>query len=81
MKTTIDWLKTHLDTDAAPGAIVDRLVMLGHDVEGVENRAAGLVPFTVASVVSAECPGSARTTIRRRSRIRSPRPRKEFSHT
>jgi phenylalanyl-tRNA synthetase beta chain len=54
MKTTIDWLKTHLDTDAAPGAIVDRLVMLGHDVEGVENRAQALEPFTVASVVSAE---------------------------
>ena len=54
MKTTIDWLKTHLDTDAAPGAIVDRLVMLGHDVEGVENRAEALEPFTVAYVVSAE---------------------------
>ena len=42
MKTTIDWLKTHLDTDASPGAIVERLVMLGHDVEGVENRAEAL---------------------------------------
>jgi phenylalanyl-tRNA synthetase beta chain len=54
VKTTIDWLKTHLDTDASPGAIVERLVMLGHDVEGVENRAAALESFTVASVVSAE---------------------------
>ena len=54
MKTTIDWLKTHLDTDAPLGTIVDRLVMLGHDVEGVENRAAALEPFTVASVVSAD---------------------------
>src|SRR5215813_9157317 len=54
MKTTIDWLKTHLDTDAAPGTIADRLVMLGHDVEGVENRAEALEPFTVAYVVSAE---------------------------
>ena len=54
MKTTIDWLKTHLDTDAAPGTITDRLVMLGHDVEGVENRAEALEPFTVAYVVSAE---------------------------
>jgi len=54
MKTTIDWLKTHLETDATPGAIVDRLVMLGHDVEGVENRAEALEPFTVAYVVSAE---------------------------
>ena len=28
--------------------------MLGHDVEGVENRAAGLEPFVVAAVVQAE---------------------------
>ena len=34
MKTTLDWLKTHLDTEAPLDAIVDRLVMLGHDVEG-----------------------------------------------
>jgi phenylalanyl-tRNA synthetase beta chain len=54
VKTTIDWLKTHLDTSAAVGAIVERLVMLGHDVEGVENRAEALAPFTIASVVSAE---------------------------
>ena len=54
MKTTLAWLKTHLDTDAPPTAIVERLIMLGHDVEAVENRAAGLEPFTVASVVSAE---------------------------
>jgi phenylalanyl-tRNA synthetase beta chain len=54
MKTTIDWLKTHLDTDAPLDTIVDRLVMLGHDVEGVEDRAEALAPFTVAFVVSAE---------------------------
>lgn len=54
MKTTLAWLKEHLDTDAPLAEIVERLVMLGHDVEGVENRAASLEPFTVASVVSAE---------------------------
>ncbi len=54
MKTTIGWLKSHLDTDAPFGAIVPRLTMLGHEVEGVENRAAGLEPFTAALVVSAE---------------------------
>jgi phenylalanyl-tRNA synthetase beta chain len=54
MKTTIGWLKTHLETDAAPEAIANRLIMLGHDVEGVENRAENLEPFTVASVISAE---------------------------
>jgi phenylalanyl-tRNA synthetase beta chain len=54
MKTTLAWLKTHLETDASPEAIAERLVMLGHDVEGVENRAENLEPFTVASVISAE---------------------------
>ena len=54
MKTTLAWLKTHLDTEAPLDAIVERLVMLGHDVDGIENRAAGLEPFTVASVISAE---------------------------
>src|SRR6201994_4249066 len=54
MKTTLAWLKEHLETEVPVDAIVDRLIMLGQDVEGVENRAAGLEPFTVASVVSAE---------------------------
>ncbi len=54
MKTTLAWLKTHLDTEASLTDLVERLVMLGHDVESVENRAAALAPFTVAAVVSAE---------------------------
>jgi phenylalanyl-tRNA synthetase beta chain len=54
MKTTFAWLKTHLASESPLAAIVERLVMLGHDVEGVENRAAGLEPFTVAAVISAE---------------------------
>jgi phenylalanyl-tRNA synthetase beta chain len=54
MKITLTWLETHLETSAPLAAITDRLVMLGHDVEGVENRAAGLEPFMVASVISAE---------------------------
>lgn len=53
MKTTLSWLKTHLDTEAPLAALVERLVMLGHDVEGVEDRAKGLEPFVVAHVVSA----------------------------
>ena len=54
MKTTVSWLKTHLDTDAAVGEIVERLVMLGHDVDGVDDPAAALAGFKVARVVSAE---------------------------
>jgi phenylalanyl-tRNA synthetase beta chain len=45
MKTTLAWLKSHLDTEAPLPAIVERLVMLGHDVEGVEDRAQGLDPI------------------------------------
>jgi phenylalanyl-tRNA synthetase beta chain len=54
VKTTLSWLKTHLATDLAVEALVERLVMLGHDVESVEHRARGLEPFTIAQVVSAE---------------------------
>ncbi len=54
MKTTLSWLKTHLDTEAGIDEIVARLVMLGHDVDGVEDPAKGLSAFKVARVVSAE---------------------------
>ncbi|MGE5271270.1 MAG: phenylalanine--tRNA ligase subunit beta [Thiohalocapsa sp.] len=54
MKTTLSWLKTHLDTAASAAEIAERLVMLGHDVEAVEDRAAGLAGFVVARVVKAE---------------------------
>ena len=54
MKTTLSWLKTHLDTNAGVGEIVERLVMLGHDVDGVDDPAAALADFKVARVVSAE---------------------------
>jgi phenylalanyl-tRNA synthetase beta chain len=53
MKTTLSWLKTHLETDATVGEIVERLVMLGHDVDGVEDPAKALSGFKVARVVSA----------------------------
>jgi phenylalanyl-tRNA synthetase beta chain len=54
MKTTLSWLKTHLDTEAPIAAIAERLVMLGHDVESVADRARALDGFVVARVVSAE---------------------------
>ncbi|HEU0155246.1 MAG TPA: phenylalanine--tRNA ligase subunit beta, partial [Stellaceae bacterium] len=53
MKTTLGWLKTHLDTEASLDEIVERLIMLGHDVDEVEDRAKGLEPFRIARVVSA----------------------------
>ena len=54
MKTTLSWLKSHLDTDASLDTIVKRLVMLGLEVESVADRAAALARFRVAHVVSAE---------------------------
>ena len=54
MKTSLSWLKTHLDSEAPAGEIAERLVMLGHDVEGVEDRAASLSGFVVARVLKAE---------------------------
>ncbi len=54
MKTTLAWLKTHLDTEAPIAALAERLIMLGHDVESVEDRAAALAGFVVGRVVSAE---------------------------
>jgi len=54
MKTTLAWLKTHLETSASLDEIVATLVMRGLEVDGIENRAKDLAPFTVARVVSAE---------------------------
>jgi phenylalanyl-tRNA synthetase beta chain len=54
MKTTLSWLKTHLATAASAAEIAERLVMLGHDLEGIEDRAAALAGFVVARVLKAE---------------------------
>ena len=42
MKFTLSWLKEHLDTDASLDAIVDKLTMIGLEVEAVEDRGQGL---------------------------------------
>src|SRR5262249_263370 len=54
MKFPPSWLKTHLETPAALKEIAQRLVMLGIEVEGIEDRAKDLAPFTVGRVVKAE---------------------------
>jgi phenylalanyl-tRNA synthetase beta chain len=53
MKFTLSWLKEHLDTDATLAALVDRLTMIGLEVESVADKAAALAPFTIARVISA----------------------------
>ena len=54
MKFTLAWLKEHLDTDAPLEKLVDKLTMIGLEVEAVEDKAKALAPFTIAYVVSAE---------------------------
>jgi phenylalanyl-tRNA synthetase beta chain len=53
MKFTLSWLKDHLETDAEPKAIIERLSLIGLEVESVEDRAQDLAAFTVAYVKEA----------------------------
>ncbi len=53
MKFTLSWLKEHLETEASLREITDRLTAIGLELEGVEDRAADLAPFTVAHVIEA----------------------------
>jgi phenylalanyl-tRNA synthetase beta chain len=53
MKFTLSWLKSHLETDVPLEAIVDKLTMIGLEVDTVEDRAAELAAFTVAYVKEA----------------------------
>ena len=54
MKTTLAWLKTHLETSASLDEIIRTLVMRGLEVESVENRAKDLAPFVIARVIEAK---------------------------
>ena len=53
MKFGLSWLKEHLETDADLGTIVETLTRIGLEVEGVENAADKLAPFTIAQVLTA----------------------------
>ncbi|MVA96843.1 phenylalanine--tRNA ligase subunit beta [Nitratireductor sp. CAU 1489] len=53
MKFTLSWLKDHLDTDASLDEIVERLTMIGLEVESVDDKAS-LKPFVIARVLTAE---------------------------
>src|SRR5881275_2300875 len=54
MKFTLAWLKEHLDTEAPLVAVVDKLTMIGLEVESVADRGKMLAPLTIARVISAE---------------------------
>jgi phenylalanyl-tRNA synthetase beta chain len=54
MKFSLSWLKDHLETNALPHEIADKLTSLGLEVESVTNPAEALGPFRIAKVLSAE---------------------------
>ncbi len=54
MKTTLAWLKEHLDTATTIDGIVERLTMIGLEVESVDDPAKQYAPFRIVRVVSAE---------------------------
>ena len=54
MKFTLSWLKEHLDTDASLDDIVQKLTMIGLEVESVEDKAKQLAPYVIAKVVEAK---------------------------
>jgi phenylalanyl-tRNA synthetase beta chain len=54
MKFTLSWLREHLVTDASATEIGETLTRIGLEVEGIENPAEKLAPFTIARVLSAE---------------------------
>ena len=53
MKFTLSWLKEHLTTDATLDEIVDKLTLIGLEVEHVEDPAKIYAPFKVVEVISA----------------------------
>ncbi|MCC7348466.1 MAG: phenylalanine--tRNA ligase subunit beta [Variibacter sp.] len=53
MKVPLSWLKEHIETDAPLEEIRHTLTMVGLEVEGVEDKAKALAPFTIARVISA----------------------------
>lgn len=53
MKFTLSWLKDHLQTEATITEIVERMTMIGIEVEDVEDASAKFAQFSAARIVSA----------------------------
>ncbi|GBE44765.1 phenylalanine--tRNA ligase beta subunit [bacterium BMS3Bbin10] len=54
MKFTLSWLKEHLETDEALDVILDKLTLIGLEVEEVFDPAAALASFIVGEVITAQ---------------------------
>ncbi|MBC7799441.1 MAG: phenylalanine--tRNA ligase subunit beta, partial [Gemmatimonadaceae bacterium] len=53
MKFSLQWLRTHLDTDAKLDTITDALTAIGLELEGVTDPGAALAAFRVVHVLEA----------------------------
>ncbi len=54
MKFTLSWLKEHLETDALLDVILDKLTLIGLEVEEVFDPATAMAQLVVGEVMSAE---------------------------
>ncbi len=54
MKFTLSWLKEHLETDASLDEILDKLTLIGLEVEEVFDPAQAMAQFVVGEVMKAE---------------------------
>jgi len=54
MKFTFQWLKEHLDTTASLNDVVERLTMIGLEIDKVHDRAKDLEGFVVGHVLSTQ---------------------------
>ena len=54
MKFTLSWLKEHLETDAPLDEILDKLTLIGLEVEEVFDPAEAMAQFVVGEVVKAD---------------------------
>jgi len=54
MKFTLSWLKDHLETESSLDEILDKLTLIGLEVEEVVNPAESLSNFVIAKIETAE---------------------------
>ena len=54
MKFSYSWLKEHLEPTASFEEIVERLSLIGLEVEGVEDKAKALSAFVVGEILTVQ---------------------------
>ena len=54
MIITLPWLKEHLKTKANENEIIEKLINIGLEVEGIKEKSEGLKKFKIAKITKAE---------------------------